>query len=56
MTPVRSKRGKFSHVTQTLRTTACGRRCDGWLCLDFEPEKNPEYIDCRVCREALEFN
>jgi hypothetical protein len=56
VTPVRSKRGKLTHLTETLRLTACGKRCDGWLCLTFRPEENPEYVDCTTCRECVEFN
>lgn len=56
MTPVRSRRGKYTHLTETLRKTVCSKRCDGWLLVDFRPENNPEYVDCPTCREAVEFN
>lgn len=32
MTPIRARRGKYTHVTHDLRVTICGKRCIAWIC------------------------
>ena len=31
-TPVKPRRGRYVHATNNLHTTACSRRCEGWIC------------------------
>jgi hypothetical protein len=52
MTRVRSKhsRSRITHVSYDLRTTMCGKRCDGWI---VEPQ---EGVTCARCHEATTTN
>jgi len=47
--PIRARRGKVVHVTEVndMRTTACGKSCDGWTLLADEAPS------CRVCLRAM---
>ena len=56
MTPVKGPHGQLSHVTDDLRRTQCGKRCDGWVVLDFRPSEQPHLVGCKTCRDIVEFN
>ena len=49
MTPVRTKRSKWIHVTHDLRITLCNKRCDGWIVSDRK-------VDCPLCLDAATTN
>jgi hypothetical protein len=49
MTNVRSKRGRYVHASHDLRTTMCGKRCDGWIV-------EPQQVTCPKCLEATTTN